>query len=123
MPTVVRDDFCTAAYRFMEAVEIPIVQGHNFAAVVLFDLLHSRKILAEFGRAFGRLPDDLGKCTQQEQTFLNQAVSGLARKGEVIPVQLALFAEMVKGKPWTPATLQEVGGTEGVGVRRRPRRF
>ena len=23
---------------------------------------------------------------------------------------------MVKGKPWTPATLKEVGGTEGVGV-------
>ena len=34
----------------------------------------------------------------------------------VISVRLALFAEMVKGKPWTPATLQEVGGTEGVGV-------
>ena len=23
---------------------------------------------------------------------------------------------MIKGKPWTPATLREVGGTEGVGV-------
>src|SRR5262249_25286898 len=31
-------------------------------------------------------------------------------------VRLALFAEMVKGKPWTPATLKEVGGTEGLGV-------
>ena len=31
-------------------------------------------------------------------------------------MRLALFAEMVKGKPWTPATLREVGGTEGVGV-------
>ncbi len=26
------------------------------------------------------------------------------------------FAEMVKGKPWTPTTLREIGGTEGVGV-------
>src|SRR5439155_17767895 len=26
------------------------------------------------------------------------------------------FAEMVKGKPWTPATLRQVGGAEGVGV-------
>ena len=34
----------------------------------------------------------------------------------MISVRLALFAEMVKGKPWTPATLREVGGTEGVGV-------
>ncbi|MSR59839.1 MAG: formylglycine-generating enzyme family protein [Planctomycetaceae bacterium] len=29
---------------------------------------------------------------------------------------MALFAEMMKGKVWTPATLREVGGTEGVGV-------
>jgi hypothetical protein len=35
----------------------------------------------------------------------------------VIAVRLALFAEMMKGKAWTPATLKEVGGTEGVGVR------
>jgi eukaryotic-like serine/threonine-protein kinase len=31
-------------------------------------------------------------------------------------VRLALFAEMMKGKSWTPATLKEVGGTEGIGV-------
>ncbi len=31
-------------------------------------------------------------------------------------MRLALFAEMVKGRPWPPATLKEVGGTEGVGV-------
>ena len=31
-------------------------------------------------------------------------------------MRLALFAEMMKGKPWTPATLRQVGGTEGVGV-------
>ena len=47
---------------------------------------------------------------------MNQAVSGLAQEGKVICVRLALFAEMMKGKPWTPATLKEVGGTEGVGV-------
>jgi len=31
-------------------------------------------------------------------------------------VRLALFAEMLKGKPWTPETLKQVGGAEGVGV-------
>ena len=40
----------------------------------------------------------------------------MAQEGKVISVRLALFAEMMKGKPWTPATLKEVGGTEGVGV-------
>ena len=43
-------------------------------------------------------------------------MSGLAQEGKVICVRLALFAEMMKGKAWTPASLKEVGGTEGVGV-------
>src|SRR5205807_3857951 len=86
------------------------------ALVDLFDLLHARKVLAEFGRAYGRLPDNLGQCTKDQHAFLDQAVAGLAQDGKVISVRLALFAEMVKGKPWTHATLKEVGGTEGVGV-------
>ena len=31
-------------------------------------------------------------------------------------MRLALFADMLKGKPWTTATLSQVGGTEGLGV-------
>ena len=38
------------------------------------------------------------------------------RTARVISVRLALFAEMVKGRPWTLATLKAVGGTAGVGV-------
>ncbi len=113
---MVRDDFGMAAARFMGAVDIPILQGHNFATVDLFDLLHARKVLAGFGCAFGRLPNNLGKCSKDEEAFLDQAISGLAQDGKVISVRLALFAEMVKGKPWTRATLKEVGGMEGVGV-------
>src|SRR5262249_49626405 len=46
----------------------------------------------------------------------DQAVAGLAQDGKVISVRLALFVEMVKSKPWTPATLRQMGGMEGVGV-------
>ena len=113
---MVRDDFWMAATRFMMNLEISLVQGQNCAAVDLFDLLHAHKVLAAFGRAYGRLPDNLGQCTKDQDAFLDQAVSGLAQDGKVISVRLALFAEMVKGKPWTPATLKEVGGTKGVGV-------
>ena len=42
--------------------------------------------------------------------------SGLSQDDKVVSVRLALFAEMVKGKPWVPATLEDVGGTAGVGV-------
>jgi serine/threonine protein kinase/formylglycine-generating enzyme required for sulfatase activity len=113
---MVRDDFGMAATRFMAALDIPIVQGNNFATVDLFDLLHARKVLAAFGRAYGRLPDNLSQCSEDQDAFLDQAVTGLAHDGKVISVRLALFAEMVKGKPWSLATLRDVGGTEGVGV-------
>ena len=65
-------------------------------------------------RSIARTPR---RCrARTKKSFLKQAVSGLAQDGKVICVRLALFAEMVKGKSWTPATLKEVGGTEGVGV-------
>jgi serine/threonine protein kinase/formylglycine-generating enzyme required for sulfatase activity len=113
---LVRDDFGMAATRFMGELEIPIVQGQNFATIDLFDFRHARKVLAGFGRAFGCLPNQLGGFTQEQEEFLDQAVRGLAQDGKVISVRLALFAEMVKAKPWVPAALKRVGGMEGIGV-------
>ncbi len=113
---MVRDDFWLAVSRFMKAMEVEILEGRNSALVDLFDLLHARKVLAAFGRAYGRLPDNIGQCSKEQDAFLDQAVAGLAQDGKIISVRLALFAEMVKGKTWTPTTLKEVGGMEGVGV-------
>jgi serine/threonine protein kinase/formylglycine-generating enzyme required for sulfatase activity len=111
---MVRDDFWLAVSRFMQALEIRVLEGENSRLVDLFDPRHATKVLTAFGRSFGALPEkELGK---EQAAFLDQAVSGLAQDGKVISVRLALFAEMVKGKQWTPATLKEVGGTEGVGV-------
>ncbi len=62
------------------------------------------------------LPEADLAVSKEHKEFLEKAVSGLAQEGKVICVRLALFAEMMKGKPWTSATLKEVGGTEGVGV-------
>ena len=113
---MVRDDFWMAATRFMRDLEIRLVEGENSAAVDLFDLLHARRVLTAFGRAYGVLPEKSSELTPEQRTFLEQSVAGLAQDGKVISVRLALFAEMVKGKPWTPATLRDVGGTQGVGV-------
>jgi eukaryotic-like serine/threonine-protein kinase len=110
---MVRDDFWLAVSRFLAAVEVDLVAGQNIALVDLFDLRHAQKVLTAFGRAFGALADKLPK---DQQAFLDHAVAGLAQDGRVISVRLALFADMVKSKPWTLATLKEVGGTEGVGV-------
>ncbi|HEV3236510.1 MAG TPA: serine/threonine-protein kinase, partial [Gemmataceae bacterium] len=112
---LVRDGFWLAVSRFMQALEIRVLEGENSKLVDLFGPLHARKVLNGFGRAYGRLLDR-GGCTKDQGAFLDQAVAGLAQDGKVIPVRLALFAEMIKGKEWTPATLREVGGTEGIGV-------
>jgi serine/threonine protein kinase/formylglycine-generating enzyme required for sulfatase activity len=111
---LVRDDFWMMATRFLRELEVRLVEGQNSAAVDLFDLRHARQVLTAFGRAFHALPD--GEPNAEQERFLDQAVAGLAEDGKVISVRLSLFAEMVKGKPWTPATLKAVGGTEGVGV-------
>src|SRR5262249_24113526 len=38
------------------------------------------------------------------------------QEGKVICVRLALFAQMMKDRPWTPASLRGVGGALGVGA-------
>ncbi len=113
---MVRDDFWLAVSRFMKSLEIRIVEGQNSALVDLFDTDHACRVLAAFGRAFNRLPEDSSKTTPEQTQFLNQAAEGLAENGKVICVRLAIFAEMMKSKPWTPKALKEIGGTVGVGV-------
>lgn len=110
---LVRDDFWLAVSRFMSELEIDLVQGKNTALVDLFDQSHAFKVLADFGRSYGRLSTMLS-ASQRE--FLSRAVAGLAQENKVVPVRLALFADMVKMRPWTPDTLRELGGAEGVGV-------
>ena len=112
---LVRDDFWMAANRFMTHLEIDLVSDRNVAAIDLFDPKHAQ------GAGGLRAPYEVlpptGDLTKEQNTFLDQAVTGLAQDGRVVPVRLALFAEMVKGKPWSPATLRDLGGMDGVGVK------
>jgi len=113
---MVREDFWISVSRFLKELDIPIVERENSAMVDLFDLEHSKKVLAYFGRAFERLPEDRSSWSEDQKAFLNQAVMGLSENDKVISVRLALFAEMMKGKLWVPKTIEDVGGVSGVGV-------
>jgi formylglycine-generating enzyme required for sulfatase activity len=113
---LVRDDFWMAVSRFLHELESRLVEGENSALVDLFHLDHAEKVLSAMGRAFGRLPENPWETTQEQKGFLSQAVAALADNGRVICVRLALFADMMKAKPWTPASLHAAGGAEGVGV-------
>ena len=115
---MVRDDFWLAVSRFMQALEIRLVEGENSRLVDLFDARHARKVLAALGAAFGALPESAAERSPEQDAFLDQAVAGLAQDGKVVSVRLALFAEMVKSRPWTPATLarNRRGGGRGRGI-------
>ena len=113
---LVRDDYSMALHRFMAVIGVRQNQDQNFAVVDLFDLQHARKVLIAFGRGYGKLPDDPKEMTGAQKEFLDRTIKGLSQEGRVVSVRLALFAEMLKGKPWTPETLKQVGGAEGVGV-------
>ena len=113
---LVRDEFWLATSRFLQELEVDLVEGTNSHLVDLFDLPHARQVLAEFGRAYGRLPNDLSTLTRDEKTFLEHAVEGLGQDGKVVCVHLALLAYMMKGRPWTAASLSQVGGAAGLGV-------
>ena len=113
---MVRDDFWVSVNRFMRDLDIRLIERVNSAMIDLFDIDHASKVLALFGRAYGRLPDDPGAATREQRQFIRDAVEGLAVDGKVVPVRLALFAEIMKNKQWTPGVLKKLGGASGVGV-------
>ncbi|MEX0585678.1 MAG: ATP-binding protein, partial [Pirellulales bacterium] len=111
----VRDDFWMAVTRFMELLETALIPDRNVLAVDLFSVRHARKVLTALGRSYGALALKDDDIAAEQKAFVRKAVEDLARTGQVIPVHLALFAEMVKDKPWELRTLRDVGGAEGVG--------
>ena len=113
---LVRDDFWLATSRFMRALEIELVEGRNMALVDLFDLAHARKVLTQFGIAYGRLPEEPSELTTDQEAFVEQAVGELATDEKTVCVRLALFADLFKGRAWDDSELKKVGGSEGLGA-------
>ena len=112
---MVRDDFWLSICRFMREIEVRLVEGENCSLVDLFDLEHARRVLIEFGKAYGKLPSVTADMTRSQKRFVEEAVESIAEEGKVVCVRLSLFADLVKDKPWEQATLRAYGGMQGVG--------
>ena len=52
-------------------------------------------------RGLWALPDSPSAMSPEQHSFVEQAVAMIEEDGAVMPVRLALLAEMVKGRPWT----------------------
>lgn len=114
---VVRDDFGAAVQFMTSDLETPVDQGSNFATVRLFDKDHAKKVLIKFGKAYEKLPADTEPLSPSQSAFIDRVITELdacSQDRGVIPVQLSLFAEMMKFKPWATSSLDSVGGASGV---------
>ena len=113
---MIRDDFYLAAARLMNHIDVPIVTDQNFKLVDLFDLEHARRVLSRFGEAYDKLPSQAESLSAEQTAFIDQVVEGLAESNKVVSVRLSLLADMLKGRQWIPATLESIGGLEGIGI-------
>ena len=113
---LVRADFWMAVNRFEKQLGVEFRRTLNSYGIDLFDPIHAKKVLMDFGRGFGQLPDHQEDFSDDQKAFLDQAVKEQVEEGKIVPVRLSLFAWMVRRKPWTPETFRDVGGAEGVGV-------
>jgi serine/threonine protein kinase/formylglycine-generating enzyme required for sulfatase activity len=112
---LVRSDFWMSISRLFDSLRINLDRAHNARAVDLFGEGHAHHVLHLFGTAYGQLPPGRAELTKEQTDFLALAVRGLSAEGDVIPVRLSLFAEMMKKRPWTPAEFAAVGGMKGIG--------
>lgn len=111
---LVRDDFWLSIHRFLQEIECGFTPA-NSEVVDLFDLQHAKKVLGLFGRSLGKLPLHIAEWNDEHHRFLEMALEGLALEGRYISVRISLFAEMFKNRNWSVQSLQETGGTLGIG--------
>lgn len=110
---LVRDDFWLSLNRFMQQLDVPLQEGENATLFDLFDPAHARHVLARLGQALGRLPAGQQR-TPADTAFLDRAISELSEDGRIVSVRLAIFAEMMKDRPWHTASLKRYGGATGI---------
>tara|TARA_R110002049_G_scaffold309101_1_gene516877 strand:- start:15646 stop:18687 length:3042 start_codon:yes stop_codon:yes gene_type:complete len=111
-----RDDFRIAADRVFQHTDHRFVLGRNLVYVDPFARVHARKVLYEFGKAYEKLPIDGAALTRRQNNFLDESVSYLIDDGGAAPIRLALFADLIKDKPWEVKTLRQFGGAAGLGI-------
>ncbi|MFM7058645.1 MAG: bifunctional serine/threonine-protein kinase/formylglycine-generating enzyme family protein [Planctomycetota bacterium] len=115
---LVREEFWTATSEFMkDQLNLDLSTRSNDQMLPLFSTPHAAMVLAAFGAWYGRLPQNPHEQTKDQAAFVTQAVQGLAQRGRVIPVQLAVFAQMFRDLEWTTVELARQGGAAGAGVR------
>ncbi len=113
---LVRDDFWLGVSRFFQQLELDLVERENFATIDLFSRQHARNVLIKFGQSYGCLPLNSTDFSDSQNLFLDKAIDILAENDSVKCIQVALFAQIFKQKPWEIETLKRFGSAKHVGI-------
>jgi hypothetical protein len=126
---IVRTDMQATLLRFLREVwdgvperqrpEVPFAEERNALMVDQFSRAHAAQVLQAFGRGCNQWHDHLpSERLTEQRDFLRRVLEEMAdAEGLIACVQLSLLAHMLRGQPWVPDTLKEVGGVRGLGVR------
>ena len=116
---LVREEYWSATQEFFRQLDIRLDTHWNDQCLQWFGKAHALKVLGYFGQSLGKLPLDVSDWSRGQLSFLEGAVEALGSRqgGKVIPVQLALFAELFRDLEWTAEELARQGGTDGIGTR------
>ncbi len=113
---LVRDEFWMEISQFMAALESPLSDTQNAMSLPLFSPNHAKRVLMGFGRAYELLPPEGQELTPNQIAFVDKAIEGMTEENSVICVRIAMFAELMTSYPWEPATLQKLGGVDGIAI-------
>jgi serine/threonine protein kinase len=114
---LVRDEFWSEISQFMQLLDSSLADGENAMSYPPMLAGQARKVLEAFGRAHGVLPPYGVDLTPSQSNFCKAAIAGLSQGGTVLPVRIALLAELMHGHAWEAATIAELGGIDGAIVR------
>lgn len=109
---LVRDEFWCEISAVMQVLERPLADDSNATGLPLMNLQHARRVLESFGRAFECIPP--GPLNEAHRNFLDKAIKGLAHENQILCVNLAMFAQLMRKHTWDAATLSRLGGAQGV---------
>lgn len=114
---LIRDDFWMSASQFMNRLDLRVQEGNNALGIPLFDRRHARNVLAGYGRALQALPAYGQPLDANQRKFVELSIDQMADQGKVVPIHIAMFAQMVDPESWHLTELKKKGGWQGIGIR------
>lgn len=116
---VVDDEHWARATELSALVEVPLLEGQNLRPMQLLSSRHARKILELMGRTYGTLPSVHEVPVDSYDEFLERSTEELGRdhSGRILPIQIAIFAQMAELHHWSADLLEQSGGLAGLYVK------